>query len=214
MAPRVKIFIDFWNFQLSWNEFHARYGSGHLVRIPWSPQLPNVLVRRIGPEAIYAGTHVYASCSPGHLADQKLRRFFNVMDGFTGYDVLVKERAPRSPSRCPNPACRLPVSTCPHCREPIQRTVEKGIDTALATDLIRYGLDGHYDRAILIAADADHVPAVEFLGNRAKQITHAWFRGQATELRNACWEHVHFDEMMPELLGWSSPHAEREDLAA
>lgn len=207
MPTRVRIFIDFWNFQISWNEFHARRGSGQVVRIPWWPQLPGVLVGRIGPEAVYAGTHVFASCSPGHMADQKLKRFFIVMDGFTGYDVTLKERAPRSLPHCNNPACRLPISTCPHCREPIHRTVEKGIDTALATDLIRFGLDGHYDRAILVAADADHVPAVEFLGNGGKQITHAWFRGQAMELRNACWEHIHFDDMLPELLGWPSRDA-------
>jgi len=24
---RVKIFIDFWNFQLSWNEYHQRKGA-------------------------------------------------------------------------------------------------------------------------------------------------------------------------------------------
>jgi uncharacterized LabA/DUF88 family protein len=205
--------IDLWNFQQSWNELHARRGNGHLVRIPWSPQLPDVLVRRIGPDAVYAGTHVYASHNGGPT-DHKLRRFFNVMDGFTGYDVFLKERAPRSPSRCPNPGCHRPISTCPHCQQPIERTVEKGIDTALATDLIRCGLDGHYDRAILIAADADHVPAVEFLGSRAKQITHAWFRGQAMELRNACWEHVHLDELMGELLGWPVSQAGREHRAA
>jgi uncharacterized LabA/DUF88 family protein len=213
MPTRVRIFIDFWNFQLSWNEFHTRRGSRQLVRIPWWPQLPNVLVRRIADDAVYAGTHVYASHNGGPT-DHKLRRFFNVMDGFTGYDVILKERAPRSPSRCPNPGCHRPISTCPHCQLPIERTVEKGIDTALATDLIRFGLDGHYDRAILIAADADHIPAVEFLGNRAKQITHAWFRGQAMELRNACWEHIHLDDMMPDLLGWPAPHAERENRAA
>ncbi|HYW14437.1 MAG TPA: hypothetical protein VE871_20895 [Longimicrobium sp.] len=33
-----------------------------------------------------------------------------------------------------------------------------------------------------------------------KQITYAWFRGQASELRNACWNHVHFDDLMPDLL--------------
>lgn len=205
MATRVRIYIDFWNFQLSWNEFHGRRGPGSLVRIPWWPQLPNVLVSRIGPDAVYAGTHVYASHNGG-ASDQRLRRFFNVMDGFTGYDVVLKERVPRSATRCTNPGCRQPISVCPHCEQPILRTVEKGIDTALVTDLIRHGFDGLYDRAILVAADADHVPAVEFLGNRGRQITHAWFRGQAMELRNACWDHAHFDEMMPELLGWTSQH--------
>jgi uncharacterized LabA/DUF88 family protein len=82
----------------------------------------------------------------------------------------------------------------------LQRTVEKGVDTALATDLIRFGIDGYYDRAILIAADADHVPAVEFLGQRMKQVTHAWFRGHAHELRAACWDHLLFDNLIGDLL--------------
>lgn len=32
-AMRVRIFIDFWNFQLSWNEYHQRKGAQEIVRI-------------------------------------------------------------------------------------------------------------------------------------------------------------------------------------
>lgn len=200
MATRVKIYVDFWNLQITWNEFHARRGARKPVRIPWEDRFPQVLVQQVAPDAVYAGTHVFASYHPSHGSDHRLRRFLHVMDGFTGYDVLVKERAPRSPSKCPNPRCRKPISVCPHCQERIERTVEKGIDTALVTDLIRFGLDGHYDCAVLVAADADHVPAVRFLGQRMKRITHAWFRGQASELRNACWNHIHFEDFMGDLL--------------
>jgi uncharacterized LabA/DUF88 family protein len=79
------------------------------------------------------------------------------------------------------------------------------LDTALVTDLIRSGIDGHYDRAVLVAADADHVPAIRFLGGRMKQVTHAWFRGQAGELRNACWNHLLLDELMPPLVDDRKP---------
>lgn len=195
---RVKIFIDFWNFQLAWNEYHQRKGAKEVVRIPWKPLLYQVLVREVDPAATYAGTHVYASYDAHNPADTGLRRFLNVMDGFPGYDVLVKERKPQSSIRCPS--CRQSIGQCPHCRQTIQRTVEKGVDTALVTDLIQIGIDGHYDRAVLIAADADHVPAVEFLGGRMKQITHAWFKGHAHELRNACWDHLLFDDLMSQLL--------------
>lgn len=194
------IFVDFWNTQLSWNEWHHRRGAHETVRIPWEHRFPQVLLQQVDANAVYAGTKVYASYHPGTTSDNGLRRFLHVMDGFTGYDVIVKERSPRGPTRCPNPRCRKPIAVCPHCDRAIERTVEKGIDTALATDLIRYGIDGHYDRAILVAADADHVPAVKFLGGRMKQITHCWFRGQASELRNACWDHVHLDDLMPDLL--------------
>ena len=193
------IFIDFWSFQLSWNEYHERLGAGR-VRIPWTPRLHEVLVRTIDANGIYAGTHVYASYAPGAPRDSGLLRFFHAMDGFPGYDVLVKERAARGPASCPNHGCYRPVDTCPHCQRPMQRSVEKGVDTALVTDLIRFGIDGHYDRAVLLAADADHIPAVRFLGSRMKQVTHAWFRGFSHELRNACWDHVHFDQLMPDLL--------------
>ena len=119
--------------------------------------------------AIYAGTHVFASFDPLSKKDLQLRRFLNVMDGFPGYDVVVKERKPQHHLRCPNDGCRLEIRTCPHCGQEIRRTVEKGVDTALVTDIIRLGIDNHYDRAILIAGDADHIPAMEFLGSRLKQ---------------------------------------------
>lgn len=200
MGLRVKIFIDFWSLQLSWNEYHARRGGGSPVRIPWAPRLYEVLVGCIEEGAVYAGTHVYASYGPDQPKGSKLRRFFNVMDGFTGYDVFLKERAPVGPARCPNADCHLPIVLCPHCQRTIQRTVEKGVDTALVTDLIRFGIDGHYDRAVLVAADADHVPAVRFLASRSRHVTHAWFRGQSNELRNACWSHLFLDDLMPRLL--------------
>jgi uncharacterized LabA/DUF88 family protein len=93
------------------------------------------------------------------------------MEGFTGYDVFLKERSPVSPARCPNADCHKLITLCPHCQRSIQRTVEKGVDTALVTDMIRFGIDGHYDRAVLVAADADHVPAVKFLASCSRHVT-------------------------------------------
>jgi hypothetical protein len=148
MGLRVKIFIDFWSFQLSWNEYHAHRGAGGMVRIPWAPRLYEVLVAAVSEDAVYAGTHVYASYGPDQPKGSGLRRFFNVMDGFTGYDVFLKERSPVSPSRCPNADCHKLITLCPHCQRSINRTVEKGVDTALVTDMIRFGIDEHYDRAV------------------------------------------------------------------
>ena len=34
-----------------------------------------------------------------------------------------------------------------------------------------------------------------------KLVTHVWFRGQANELRNACWSHLLIDDLIPHLLG-------------
>ena len=170
-----------------------------MVRIPWNPKLFEVSVASLGETAVYAGTHVFASFNPLSKKDLKLRRFLNVMDSFPGYRVIVKERKSLHHMRCPNDGCRFEISKCPHCGQDIRRTVEKGVDTAIVTDLIRLGIDNHYDRAILIAGDADHIPAVEFLGYRMKQVTHGWFKGSSNELRNACWDHVYFDDLMPNL---------------
>lgn len=140
---RVKIFVDFWNFQLAWNTFH---GKAPVVKIPWNPRFYDMLVSSIDKTAVYAGTHVFASFDPLSKKDLQLRKFLNVMDSFPGYRVVVKERKPLNHLRCSNDGCRLEISKCPHCGQDIRRTVEKGVDTALVTDLIRFGIDDYYDR--------------------------------------------------------------------
>jgi len=123
------------------------------------------------------------------------------MDGFAGYSVTVKERRPASPVKCTNPECRAKIDACPECKQQLRRTVEKGIDTALLTDLIRSAFDNTFDYAVLVTEDSDFIPAVKFIQERwTKQIVHCFFRGKSDELRNACWKHIFFDDMMGELL--------------
>jgi uncharacterized LabA/DUF88 family protein len=199
---RVRLFIDFWNFQLSWNECQTKAGRGKdEARIPWELLLPKVLVERANPKGVYVGTHVYASIDPRNEHDKKLHRFLHAMDGFPGYNVIVKERRPASPVKCTNEQCRRGIITCPFCNVALRRTVEKGIDTSLVTDLIRSAFDNTYDQAILITEDSDFVPAVQFIQERwTKQIIHVFFRGKSDELRNACWKHLFFDDLMSDLL--------------
>ena len=197
---RVRIVVDFWNLQLAWNSFHEAQGNGR-PRIPWEARLPDVLTRHTDAEAVYTGCHVYASVDPRNQADAGLRRFLHAMNGFPGYRVTVKERKPRGPYTCQHPGCRRPVLACPHCGRALQGTVEKGVDTALATDLIQGALDDVFDAAVLMSADADFVPAVELVQNRTgKRVIHAHIRPQGQELRNACWAHMFVDDLMGELL--------------
>lgn len=137
---RVRIFIDFWNLQLQWNDYHEKQGNGR-PRIPWDSKLPTILTRHVEDGASYSGTNVYASVDPNNPKDAGLRRFLNVMDGFPGYRVIVKDRKPRSPLECNHEDCRAPVDTCPSCKRKVSRTVEKGVDTALVTDLIQLAVD-------------------------------------------------------------------------
>jgi uncharacterized LabA/DUF88 family protein len=198
---RIRIFIDFWNFQLAWNGYHSNLGATSRVVIPWEDLLPKVLASRAGDSGNYVGTHVYASIDPNSTKDRGLNRFLHAMDGFPGYSVIVKERRPASPVKCTNDACRAIISECPTCKQGLHRTVEKGIDTTLLTDLIKSAFDNTFDQAVLISEDSDFVPAVKFIQERwTKQIIHAYFRGRSDELRNACWKHVFLDDYMAELV--------------
>jgi len=46
---------------------------------------------------------------------------------------------------------------------PASKPVEKGIDVAIAVDMIRLGMSGYMDAAILFSSDNDLMPAVELL---------------------------------------------------
>ena len=195
---RVRIFVDFWNFQLQWNRYHRQNGAAGVVRIPWDTTLTRTICSEVDATATYAGTQVYVSIDPGNPADRGLRKFLNVMDGFPGYKVICKDRKPASRIRCP--ACGEYIDDCPHCEQPLRRTVEKGVDTSLVTDLLTMSLDDLHDRAILISADADMVPAVDYLQARGKNVTHLYFRPLGAELRNACWNHFYVDDLMASLV--------------
>jgi len=196
----VKIFIDFWNLQLSWNEYHKKLSAGKTVRIPWENTLPQVLLSKVGPNAVYAWTHVYASINPRSPNDRKLNSFLQTMDMFQGYKVIIKERRPAKPIRCSTEGCRKEITHCPHCSNELIRTVEKGVDTSIAIELFHYALDNVYDKAILISGDEDFVPAIEYIQRRGNHIIHAGFKNQAFTVKKACWAHVNFEDIMAELL--------------
>lgn len=197
---KVKIFIDFWNMQLSWNEYHRKLGVAEPVRIPWEKKLPQVLLAKVGNTAEYAGTHVYASINPKSPNDRKLNSFLQTMDMFPGYKVMVKERKPAKPIKCSNDGCRKEIKICPHCSKELIRTVEKGVDTSIAIELFHYALDNVYDTAVLISGDADFVPAIEYIQRRGNRIVHAGFRNQSFEVKKACWSHIDFEDVMSDLL--------------
>lgn len=197
---RVKIFVDFWNLQLSWNEYHERSGVKEPIRIPWEKALPQVLLSRIGKEAKYTGTHVYASVNPKSPNDRGLKSFLQSMELFPGYKVLVRERTTVKNVKCNNEACRKYINECPYCHNPISRTVEKGVDTLIAIELFHFALENVYDKAILISNDADFVPAIEYIQRKGKNIIHAGFKTQGMTVKRACWDHIDLEDIMSDLL--------------
>lgn len=188
-AERVRIFVDFWNLQLTMNQReHATAGSANFLS-DWS-KLPRWLVTKAAekcgvPGLAFEGMHVYASYDP-RANDEKLKRWLLTwLDRQPGVQVVLKERRPKDAPHCP--VCRAEVPACPACGGSLRRTQEKGVDTAIVTDMIRLAWESAYDVAVLVSSDSDLVPAVEFLDLRGRRIVQAGFPPIGSHLARACW---------------------------
>jgi uncharacterized LabA/DUF88 family protein len=193
-AARVRVFIDYWNFQLTMNERVAA-GLGvadHRFTIDW---------RRVGPwlakkacEAIgvspysFDGVIIYTSYNPSTSEGNKYHGWVtNWLDRQPGVSVVCRERKPRALPKCPS--CYRVIEYCPHagCGKKIVSTVEKGVDTYIATDMIRLAWENAYDLAVLATSDSDLVPAVDFLNVKARKIVQAGFPPKGIDLATSCW---------------------------
>ncbi len=69
------------------------------------------------------------------------------------------------------------IVKCEYCGMENQTTeqVEKGVDIALATDLISFATDDQYDTAILVSGDYDYFRAIEEVQRRGKRVEIAYF---------------------------------------
>jgi len=55
---KVRIFIDFWNFQLAWKAFHNVPAGGAPVKLPWEEALSKSLVSKVAPEMVSTSEHM------------------------------------------------------------------------------------------------------------------------------------------------------------
>ncbi len=189
----VRIFIDFWNFQLCWNDAHPK---GEVpVKIDWK-SLPTVLMNEL-PAALggikdglqFRGVNVYASVNPDpNSKDGPLKTWLTKsLNQMVGYKVHVSDRKERR-------------SMDAQGRE-IIRTVEKGVDTRIVTDLFSGAINNSYDVAILISNDSDFCPAVATIQERLdKQIIHVGYRRGGDEIRASCWSHIVLDGSVAEAM--------------
>ncbi|RPE67158.1 biotin/methionine sulfoxide reductase [Pacificibacter maritimus] len=72
------------------NRDHARSGNAEFVQVPWDEAL-NLLAQEVtrvrtdhGNKAIFAGSYGWASAGRFHHAQSQLRRFLNLIGGYTG----------------------------------------------------------------------------------------------------------------------------------
>jgi uncharacterized LabA/DUF88 family protein len=191
---RVRVFIDYWNFQLTVNE---REAAAHGVTdfrfgVDWKKLGPWLAQKACGVAGAashtFDGAIIYTSYNPASAEGKKFKNWAtNWLDRQAGVSVHCRERKPRSAFRCP--ACHQLMTVCPHpgCAKPIVATIEKGVDTLIATDMIRLAWEGAYDIGVLASLDSDLVPAVEFLALRGRKIIQAGFPPKGTDLATACW---------------------------
>ena len=132
------------------------------------------------------GLNAYMSYNPASAADRKFKTWAsNFLDRVPSVQVICKERKPRYAPQCQS--CHQPITVCPHCSAAMAGTVEKGVDVAIATDMIRLAWEESYDYAVLVSSDADYVPAVEFLNSKGRRIIHVGFPPKGMSLAKTCW---------------------------
>ncbi len=192
---RLHMFVDYWNFQLRWNE---RAGE---ARCNWA-HLPGVLLERarafpISDAPDFQGMRVYASCDAD---DDNLRRWLdNFLERQPGTSVVALERRRRFDHiRCRS--CGYETGTCPSCGQPLVWSAEKGVEAAMITDLYELAWADALDVAILVTSDSDFVFPVAGLQGRGVKVINAAWRGAGQELARACWATIELDELIPSLV--------------
>jgi uncharacterized LabA/DUF88 family protein len=132
-------------------------------------------------------TRVYASYDPASPKDTKLRGWLDsFLDRLPSFRVFVRERRSHVRSiHCA--ACGREFPSCPHCGQPFRQSAEKGVDTAIVTDLLSLAWEDAYDVAILVSSDADFVPAVERLQEKGFKVINGTWRGHGHQLARVCW---------------------------
>ncbi len=190
MSYRVRLFVDFWNFQLQWNE--------HLTkekRCDWA-RLPAELVAQAHAAVTNAGiaqalqleeTRVYASYNPSREEDVGLKRWLNdFLDVQASFRVFVTERKDK-PAKFYCRECQQEFAVCPSCNKPLTRSREKGVDTAIVTDLLSLAWEGAFDVAVLVSSDADMIPCVERVQEKGFKVINATWPSRGMDLARTCW---------------------------
>ncbi len=187
MSLKTRIFIDFWNFQLS-----LINATSNKYRLDWksiSPWLVSQAESQIGQTLTFEGTIVYISFNPNTQSGKRLRDFaMNVLDRFPGTSVILVERKPRNPPVCPR--CHNEIIKCPHCGGKIERSIEKGVDTAIVTDMFRLAWENSLDVAVLVSSDRDFIPTVQTFSSKGYKVINAHFPPQGMQLARTCWSSI------------------------
>lgn len=192
---RVRVFVDYWNFQLSMNAKEAadRNVTDYRFKVDWKGLGPWLAKKACETVAVvgsitFDGVIIYTSYNPNTTEGRGFRHWATTyLNRQPGVTVECLERKPKAPPKCPS--CYQTIEYCPHpgCGKKILPTGEKGVDTLIVTDMIRLAWEDAYDLAVLATSDADLIPAVKFLNLKGRKVVHAGYPPLGAELATACW---------------------------
>lgn len=200
---KVRLFVDFWNLQLSWNR-QTNQEYGRKTMMAWN-ELPGVLTSEAMHVAgidnyRYDGTRIYASADlsteQGKRLNDWLENFINMLPGV---NVVMRERF-AAPFSVHCSECDQLISECPSCNKRLYRSKEKGVDSAIITDLFSLAWEDAYDIAVLVSTDTDYIPPVERIQERGFKIINATWDGAGQELSRACWASFNMNNLIPSLV--------------
>ncbi len=196
-SPRIRIFVDFWNFSLSLR----RVDENH--KIDWKKVAP-VLSKQAaaligGPVACtYEAMHVFGSYDPAKPNDVKFKNWYTTwLDKQPGVHVeLLERQRKKAYAKCPH--CQGEQTECIHCKKDPRGTEEKGVDTRIGTEMISLAWSNGYEIAVLVSADRDFVPVADFLQTKGIKVIHAAFPPNGSQLSQRCWGNFDVIKIMNE----------------
>lgn len=143
---------------------------------------------------------VYASFNPASEADVKLREWLtSLLDRQAGFRVFTTERKER-PVKVYCRECGRSVAVCHQCLRTLVRSREKGIDTAIVTDLLSLAWERAYDVGMLVSSDGDLVPCVERVKEKGFKIINASWPTRGHDLARACWASFNITDVVSTLV--------------
>lgn len=173
---RVYIFVDFWNVTLNLNTLQQKSDSTDF-KIDWKNKLRDYImsetVKKMRLPCEFQGMLVCGSYDSSNSRDANLKRWAEgTLDKFYGVTPVFKERQQKEfYAICPS--CLDVITSCPKCGARLKGTVEKGVDTEIASQMLALAWNGAYDVAVLASDDKDFVPVVKTLRGKGIKVIHA-----------------------------------------
>lgn len=110
--------------------------------------------------------YYYGSFIPDAPNYESQIKFFDFLE-YKGFKVI------KSPLR--KRTVEFECKTC-GATHSTEESREKGVDIALATDMLSFGINDHYDTAIVVSGDYDYYRAIEEVQRNGKNVEIAYFK--------------------------------------